>query len=250
MVEFGMPFDVDVFIERPMFLTVNGYAYCRGSYRFTWRLLWVIPRISLAYARILPRLWRNLISDWRDKRLPAYLETVEPWKSVDLATASDKLLLSGIRELTLADATYWFQVALVLGAAKVTDGLLNRFLAFRFVRGELTSGIFLRGFPSQTIKAQVAPEAIARRIQAVESLREVVLTTPAGELLAALQQMPGAGSTTDDIHRHLQLYGHQIYTLDFVHPTQIEDPLPVLLSLKGLVKNDEYDTLARQAEMV
>ena len=33
MADFGMSFDVEVFLERPMFLTVNGYAYCRADYR-------------------------------------------------------------------------------------------------------------------------------------------------------------------------------------------------------------------------
>ena len=37
--------------------------------------------------------------------------------------------------------------------------------------------------------------------------------------------------------------------LDFVEPTQIEDPLPVLLSLKTLAQDEGYDTPARQAEM-
>lgn len=250
MVDFGMRFDVEVFIERPMFLTVNGYAYCRGSYRWSGRLLWIIPKVLYAYIRVLPSILRNLIPEWRDERLPAYLETIEQWKSVDLATASDGQLLLGVRALTVADANYWFKVTVIVGVAKATDGLLNRFLTSWFVGGNLTSGMFLRGFPSKTMEAQEVLEAIARRIQKVESLRDFVLTTPAGDLLEALKQEPGGHSTREDIHRYLQQYGHQIYNLDFVQPTQVEDPLPVLLSLKALVNNERYDTPARQAEMV
>ena len=63
--------------------------------------------------------------------------------------------------------------------------------------------MFLRGFPSKTIEAQEALEAIARRIQKVESLRDLVLTTPAGDLLEALEQEPDGHSTMEDIiHRH------------------------------------------------
>ena len=60
-------------------------------------------------------------------------------------------------------------------------------------------------------------------------------------LLEALNQQPVGHSLLEDIHQYLEQYGHQIYTLDFVQPTQLEDPLPVLLSLKTLVKNEGYD---------
>src|SRR5690606_14499554 len=45
-------------------------------------------------------------------------------------------------------------------------------------------------------------------------------------------------------------YGHQIYNLDFVSPTQNEAPRPVLLSLKVLVQNPPpVDVRTRQTQM-
>ena len=76
---------------------------------------------------------------------PALIETFDP------ETATSAELLSGVRALALADARYWFYVAMVLGIAKITDGLLNAFLSSRLVPGHLTSGVFLRGFPSKTL---------------------------------------------------------------------------------------------------
>ena len=250
MVDFGIPFDVEAFIERPLFLTVNGYAYCRGNYRSTWRLLWIMPTVLYAYVRVLPRLLRNLIPDWRDKGLPAYSETIEQWKSLDLATASDEQLLSGVRTLSVADAVYWFKVSIMIGAAKVTDGLLNRFVTSRWVPGDLTSGMFLRGFPSKTIEAQADLEAIARRIQKVESLRALVQDTPVVDLLEALRHNPVSQAVVQDIDQYLERYGHQVYNLDFAEPTQIEDPAVVLLSLKRLVSSDQFDTPAQRAGLV
>ena len=63
--------------------------------------------------------------------MPGYLSTIEQWKGMELRTASDEQLLSGVRALTVADAMYWFDVAIVVGMAKVTDGLLHSFLASR-----------------------------------------------------------------------------------------------------------------------
>ena len=252
--EFGMPFNIEDFIQRPMFLTVNGFAYCRADYRISWRMLRAIPKILLWYVTSMRKLLRNLVPHWREEALPAYLAAIEQWKAVDCKSVSDEQLLSGVRALATADAVYWFDVAIVMGAAKITDGLLHRLLTSRAVKGDLTSGKFLRGFPSKTLEAQEDLEAIARRVRTTESLRNLVVATPAGELLDALSDPPTGRSPLgeallEDIGRYLDAYGHQIYTLDFVQPTQAEDPLPVLLSLKALVENEDSDTPARQAKM-
>jgi len=247
--EIGMPFELDAFIERPFFLTVNGFAYCRAGYRMSWRMLGSLPRVVFWYVRALPHVLRTSVPRWRDEGLPRYLATVDRWKAIDRAEASDDELLSGVRALANADALYWFDVAFVMGIAKVTDGLLNLFLTSRLVPADLTSGTFLRGFPSRALDAQKDLEAIARRIDDSPSLHELVVATPAAEMLGALRRQPGGDAVALEIGRHLEAYGHQIYTLDFVHPTQGEDPLPVLSSLKALVATAGYDTPTRQVEM-
>jgi pyruvate,water dikinase len=209
----------------------------------------ILPRVLYWCATSARGFFRNLIPRWRDERLPAYLATIERWKAIDRATATDAQLLSGVRELTTADAIYWFNVAYVMGMAKITDDLLNRFLTSRAVRGDLTSGLFLRGFPSATLQAQEDLEAIARQTHSSDELHDLLVTTPSADLLEALSQHPAGQTTLADIHRYLDRYGHQIYNLDFVQPTQAEDPLPVLMSLKALVNNPAYDTRRRQAEM-
>jgi phosphohistidine swiveling domain-containing protein len=77
-----------------------------------------------------------------------------------------------------------------------------------------------------------------------------VRTTPVRELLDALRRDPRARSVLTDIHAYFESYGHQVYTLDFAEPTQGEDPLAVLLSLRTLVNSEGIDTRARQAELV
>ena len=249
MADYGMSFDIGDFMRRPLFTTVNGYAYMRYDIRFSWRLVRLLPKVLFWYITSARKILRGVIPRWRDESLPAYLATIEHWKAVDLTTAADEQLLSGVRALTVADAVYWFNVSYVMGMAKITDGLLNRFLTSRAVPGDLTSGVFLRGFASKTLQAQQGLEAIARRIHALDSLHDLVVATPAGDLLEALSHEPAGRSLRRDIGQHLERYGHQIYNLDFVQPTQLEDSLPVLLGLKALVSNPGYDTRARQAEM-
>ena len=77
---FGIPFVIEDFMERPMFLTVNGYAYCRADYRMSWRLLWVMPKLLYWAVTSWRKMLRTVIPSWRDEGLPAYLQTVEEWR--------------------------------------------------------------------------------------------------------------------------------------------------------------------------
>jgi pyruvate,water dikinase len=249
MTNLGVPVQIEEFVERPFFLTVNGFAYCRGSYEFSWRLLGAIPKILVWYVRALPGLLRTLSARWRDEGLPTYLATIDRWRTLDTTATTDEQLLAGVRELAMADAVYWFDVSIAVGAAKITDGMLHMFLSSRAVKGNLTSGMFLRGFASKTLAAQADLEALAQRIRADESTRRLVVATPAQDLQQTLQSHAANASLLDGIAQYLDQYGHQIYNLDFAQPTQGEDPRPIFQSLKALIEHPPEATATRQAAM-
>ncbi len=245
-VAMNIPREITTIIDRPIFATVNGYAYMRANVNFRWS---VIPVLARTYIRMIPTLFRKAIPQWHDEALPSYLATIERWKRLDLTTAPDEQLLRGMRELAAADAAYWYACAMVIGVAKITDMLLDRFLAIAARGRELTSGLFLRGFPSKTLEAEGELEAIAGGIRDSEALRALVVTTPASQLREALASTPGGRATLDALQGYLDRYGHQVYNLDFVEPTQGEDPLPVLMTLKALVQHPKQDVRARRDEL-
>jgi phosphohistidine swiveling domain-containing protein len=243
--EFEVALDLGQFLHLPFFVTVNGYAYTSVDIKCDWK---VIPVIVQAYVKLLPRMLRQAIARWQDDKLPAYLTIIERWKKLDPATAAEAQLWSGMQALSTADAFYWFAVSVILGMSKVTDNLLNSFLVrFGKERG-LTSGLFLRGFPSKTLTAQVTLETIANTLRASPVLRELVLKTPAANLMETLQKKPDARAVRKQIQSYLETYGHRIYTLDFAEPTAGEDPVTLLLSLKALVQSPA-DSSRRQAEL-
>jgi len=249
MARLGMPIDIGEFVTRPLFTTVNGYAYQRADYRFD-AYRHHIPRILRWYVTGVPALFRDAIPHWRDEALPAYQEAIEERRDVDPVAATDGQLLSGIRALTIADAVYWFDVAIVMAMAKITDGLLHLFLRVFASKRGLTSGMFLSGFESGTMRCQEELTGIAKLIRAETALAELVVATPVERLVAALQGHANGGPVLAEIQKYLERYGHQIYNLDFAEPTQGEDPLPVLLTLQGLVGNSGSDTTARRTELV
>jgi pyruvate,water dikinase len=239
---------VEDVMDRPLFATVNGYAYIRADYRLRWSSAPKILRAIIDEFRVL--FGDQTAAYWREEALPSYLETVERWKRVDPSSAPDEELLAGVRELTLEDARYWFACALMIARAKVSDALLGRFLAVAAPRRGLTSGTFLRGFPSPTVDAETELEVLAGQLRASEELRALVAATSAADLLGALEDTPAGHTWLDAFSRYLDRYGHQIYNLDFVAPTQADDPLPVLLSLKAMVGQPEGDPRARQRTIV
>jgi pyruvate,water dikinase len=240
-------FRLEDFACRPFFTTINGYAYSRANVKVNWRTLPVLLGAWVGGVRVM---FREGPVYWREQALPTHLTTIERWKAADAARASDERLLAGVRELAVEDARYWFACALMIGCAKITDALLGRFLTM-VVRGRgLTSGMFLRGFPSPTVDAEVELEGLAERIRSSDELRTLVAVTPAAGLPEALRSTTIGEDLLTAFARYLDRYGHQIYNLDFVAPTQTDDPLPVLLSLKAMVQQPDHDPRARQRAIV
>lgn len=240
--------DIVVDTGLPPYTTVNGYAYLLANFTINWGgVLRSLP--ALLGGKPLRATFRRGVPYWRDEVLPAHLETVEQWKGFDLATAPDKRLLEGIRELARSEAVYWGSTTLVLAAAKNSDLILDRFLSGAMPRSGLSSALFLRGFPSKALEAWAELQAIAEQIRASAELRELVRSTAAQRLLHALKADPSGGVVVERLQRYFDRYGHQVYNLDFAERTQAEDPMPVLLSLKAYLQQDGMGVRARQAEM-
>jgi pyruvate,water dikinase len=240
---------VEDFVDRPLFTTINGYAYTRANYKpVKWGAIPMFLRVTVDEFRIM--FGNETLVYWREEALPAYLSAVERWKTEDVPSAPGERLLAGVRELALADARYWFACVVMLARAKVTDALLGRFLALAASGRGVISGTFLRGFPSPTLDAEAELEELAERISASHELRVLVAVTPAADLLEALEVTPAGQAWLDAFARYLDRYGHQVYNLDFAVPTQADNPLPVLLSLKAMVQRPGHDSRARHQAII
>ena len=247
----GTELNWDEMIPQGFAGTINGYAYTTGSINMTGENVIAILKI---YAR-LHKFFKMSAFDWDGVALPTYQASIARWGNLNLAQATDEELLHGIGELATADSAYWWGSALNLGLSRMLDPVFDLLLRSPLVRYALpeprpVSASFLRGFDSKALDAQADLEAVADMIRDSGDMRELVLNTDAKQLLGTLSNHPDAQPVLDGIQQYLDTYGHQIYNLDFVDPTQNEDPLPILLSLKALVKNPpDQDVRRRQARM-
>lgn len=243
----GVEIRFDKFMPYGFATTINGFGYTTANYN-------VSPKMLMVYAR-LRRLLKQPELDWEGTVLPGYQAQIDRWGSLDLQTATDDQLLAGIRELSAADSAYWFGSMLNLIFSRSVDTLFDKLLKSFLVRSALPkpglgSSAFLRGFDSRALDAQSYLESLAQTVSQSAGMRELVLKTPAADLLSTLANHPQGQPVLAGIHHYLGEYGHQFYNLDYVTPTQSEDPLPILLSFRELVKSPlEIDTRMRQEQM-
>ena len=188
-------------------------------------------------------------SKWNDGVLKRWYEYTKPrienvakkWKKVDAKHATNKMLLDGIVEMGIEEGNYWSDDSShTFGVAKSTDDQLNTFLKLTLPDHNFTSGQFLSGIDSKSMQANSDLFEIAKLVRESDELEYLVLTVPAPFLMAALQKHKCAGEVNKALDSYLRLYGHQGYSLDFIEPTQKEDPSGLFASLKAMVRDKNY----------
>ena len=208
------------------------------------------------------RVYAERFDSWRRETLSAYLATIDEWQQVDPRAASDEALLDGMRALARADGETWWSPSMrlesmvsrvgtimVISMQKTSEITFHDFLQKAAPGKGFSSGQFLSGLRSLSMEAQDEIADIAELIRADEGLFELVLTTPAQRLLAALREHLEAALIVQAIDQYLERHGHEITTLDFAEPTLAEDPLPVMLNLKAVVQDTDHDPAATQIDL-
>jgi pyruvate,water dikinase len=191
----------------------------------------------------------NQHRDWRERAMPELEAATAKWAALDIAGASDATLMEGIRELTEAEGCYWSgNGGHTFGVAKSVDDQLQCFLRENLPDHNFTSGQFLSGFKSRIMQANDALFEIAKVLRADEELNLLILATPAHRLMSELEARSDTKQILKDIDTYLQKYGHQGYSLDFCEPTQQEDPSALFVTLKNMVRREDYDPKQHEQE--
>ncbi len=189
-------------------------------------------------------------SEWNDRQIGTWFDDSEPrlrgvgdkWRSVDIASADDQTLLDGIRQLGIEEGHYWSGGSShTFGVAKSTDDQLQCFLRETLPDHQFISGQFLTGIASKAMQANADLFEIAKSVRTNAYLTHLVLATPAKFLMTTLLGDSRATEITATIKAYLATYGHQGYSMDFIEPTQSEDPSALFASLKAMVADLDYD---------
>ena len=185
---------------------------------------------------------------WQEEALPRLVGTAEKWRKVDPQSATDEELLAGIREMAIEEGFYWTgNTSHTFGIAKSTDDQLQCFLHENLPDDRYISGQFLTGFESKTLQANAILFEIAKLIRASEALTYLIIATPTQFLSRALHEHAEGVPILKALEDYFDVYGHQGYSLDFIEPTQAEDPSATFATLKSMVQNANYDPKNQEA---
>ena len=141
----------------------------------------------------------------------------------------------------IAEGDYWSNDSShTFGCAKSTDDQLQCFLRETLPEHNFISGQFLSGIESKTMQSNADLFEIAKEVRADEDLTYTVLVVPSPFLMKALRDHKKGSNVVESIDRYLRTYGHQGYSMDFIEPTQVEDPSALFASLKAMVRDPDY----------
>ena len=189
-------------------------------------------------------------TEWNDRQLKEWFETTRPrlietkrkWSDIDVSSASDETLLEAVREMAIEEGYYWSSNSShTFGVAKSTDDQLQCFLRETLPDKHFISGQFLSGIESKAMQANADLFRLANQVRMCDDLVHLVLTTPSKYLLHTLKHRNDSSEVLEAIYGYLRKYGHQGYSLDFIEPTQTENPAALFSTLKAMVQDVEYD---------
>jgi pyruvate,water dikinase len=189
-----------------------------------------------------------VLKKWYEYTKPRLEGVAEKWRAVDVSQAADEELFAGIREMGIEEGRYWSDDSShTFGVAKSTDDQLQCFLKETLPDHNFISGQFLSGIESKAMQANADLFEIAKLVRADEDLSYTMLVVPSRWLMEALRNHEKGGDVVAALDQYLATYGHQGYSMDFIEPTQVEDPSALFATLKNMVRDTDYHP-SKQAE--
>jgi pyruvate,water dikinase len=227
-------------------LTINSYVYINGTYtlREWW---WILTRMMLS----MPRMLREAIPLWRDKIRPRYAATVDRWQDRALEELSVTELWAGIQEVNDAAMLHFSSLLVATTGASAGSELLFTRVYNKLIRreGDPAATTFLMGYDSTPIRAEKSLYDLAAWAQARPALAAYLLDTPSADLAAHLLPTPlppDWPEFRERLQAHLRTYGHIIYDLDFARPLPLDDPTPMLETIKMYLRGEGVNPHERQ----
>ena len=236
-------------LSAPM-VAINGYVYSDADYSLGmvwWMLAVMMPRF--------PRMMRNGVSYWREHGRAPYLETARRWESKTLSELPATSLLEGAHELVNAAMRNLTAQMIWMGACAGSEMLFTRIYEKLVKRnGDPDATAFLVGWDSTPIHAEKSLYDLATWCRDRDALSTVLLDTPSKQVLAWLENGASPADVEQDDWQHfrerflahVQHFGHIIYDLDFGKALPMDDPAPMLETVKLHLRDQGSDPYERQ----
>jgi pyruvate,water dikinase len=235
-------------------VVVNRYAYFNGSIS-----LKSTGRLVFGAGKILKKMFTGAVERWTQTGRPRYLQMVQAWQAQDWRSRSTAGLLESAQELTgAAIDAYGALISGVIPAAWISEALFTAAYN-RLVRRptDPPAPVYLLGYASLPILADQSLYSLGEWVRVQPFLTRYLEMTGTPQLLTDLDKNhPASGAIPEAawqefrqrFQKHLQIFGHMLYDLDFAHPVPAGDPTPVIDALKLYLSGQGSNPFTRQQE--
>jgi rifampicin phosphotransferase len=248
---------VDIFKSPPTTLpdettvTINGYAYMQVSY--TPKQWWLMA------TRLVPRFPGMLKSGllyWQEKVHPEYVEVTRRWQSRSVLEMASTELLQGSQEMAMIAARHLASLmASTMGPSAGSEGLFTAVYQRLVRRGDdPEASTFLMGFDNIPMRAEKALHDLAQWVEGDDSLVTYLTGTASTEVASDLKDVSAPAGLAQPVwsewrrrfDEYLDDYGYAIYFLDFTRSLPMDDPAPMLETLRLFVTGVARSPYERQ----
>jgi pyruvate,water dikinase len=230
------------------YLTLNGYVYYEA---------YMGPREMWAYVKMTVKLMgvilRTGLARWKAGR-ERLMQAVAKWEARRPKDLSPSELLAGARELFLESARFYTVIqAGTLPSSTTSETVFRQ--VYKRMKGKEgpDAAVFLFGFDTAPLRAEKALYDLAVWANEHPALRSYLLSTPGDQLADDLAngQCPGDDGAEwgARFRSYLERHGKTIYDLDFVNPTPVDAPEPLLDALKMYLERRGPGPYERQRAM-
>jgi phosphoenolpyruvate synthase/pyruvate phosphate dikinase len=242
------------FLPEDLVLTIQNYAYM--TVNFTAGEWWGM--LSKLAPRLV-KLIRTGPSHFREVALPQYQSVVEELEGKRLVDMTEQEILDDAYKLMYA-AMYHLAILQIdtLGAAAGSEGLFTA-LYGRFTRqeGDPPAPALLMGFDTIPIQSEKSLYDLAKWAKSEMRMADYLRSTPTHEIEAAMKEAVGPPDLPSQLWsewktrftQHLKTFGYVFYDLDFAKPLPVDDPTPMLETLKMYLHGEGSDPHERQRKL-
>ncbi len=175
---------------------------------------------------------------WDEEWFPEIRKQIEEWDAFDVAAASTADLQAHLPEVwegahRLADIHFQIIIPVYI-ALSLLDDLYNDL----FSDGVFESQKLVQGFDNKTLEVGRVLWDMSRKARASDGVRKIFEEHAPGDVMDALVESDDGQAFTEELDAFLNLHGKRMSDWGIRHGSWIEDPSPVMVTLKGYIEQE------------
>ncbi len=200
-------------------------------------------RSEQAIGQAMAALDERWESDW----LPAIQGHLAHFSGFDLLGASEADLLAHVEDAIERLQAIW-QLHFEIGTpAYIAMSLFEEFYRELFSdESAFRPYQLLQGIDNKTVESGTALWQLSRKTAASNAIRDIFVLYPPHGVVPALESFPEGHDFLIDFHAFLQEFGKRGETWGLDYPSWIEDPTPVIKTIRDYMSNPGHDPVRDQ----